>query len=288
MTAAKPDCTGQKFGMLTVLGKGNRDTYKRSSGKESYRYLWRLQCDCGVEIQLPRGYFDRKDGGRVSCGCKRKNMLVDNNRRPIDITGCVFGNLTAIALTGNKDSSCKPTWLMRCDCGGCREISLSQAGRTTRKGYRLHCNNEIHGTRLWYPPTPKPYPEDAGKILTKYLYLTKLRYKQIDSEVEDYKIDKLIRASWILAYRRRQGENISESHEERFISKHLRYSSIHVFWKRKIQEQGGLMYDNSNAKREIGVAMTNTTSHNYPEIETQGITMLPTNPTSKHLKFKRC
>ncbi|MEH2135441.1 hypothetical protein [Nostoc sp.] len=285
---SKPDCTGRRFGMLTVLGHGDRTTYQKSNNKLSYRYLWRLRCDCGKEIQVPRGAFDRKNGGQVSCGCKRKNGLVDNKRRPKDITGIRFDSLVAIALTGRKDSQGKPLWLFQCDCGRTREISLSQAGRQAKK-YRLNCRDKIHIPGAWYPPCPIPYPEDAAKILTKYLHLTELKYKQIDSEIEDYKRDKLIRAAWIVAYRRRQGEKISELHESGIISKHLRYSSIHIFWKRKMEEYGGMLYDVSNYKREIGGRMANLTSHNYPELELEGTRMLPTNNLQplKRLKFSR-
>ena len=86
-----PDCTGQRFGRLVVLGKGN----KRPRGN-TYRQLWKLQCDCGNIIEIPRAYFERNK--QVSCGCKRKLGLVGNKRRPLDITGKKFGQLTAIAV----------------------------------------------------------------------------------------------------------------------------------------------------------------------------------------------
>lgn len=269
---AKPDCTGQRFGMLLVLGKGGK-----IPDRNSYRQLWQAQCDCGTIVELPRGYFECN--GQVSCGCKRRRGLVDNNRRPKDITGKRFGNLTAIELTGKKHNS-KPTWFLRCDCGGIREMSLTQLGQ----GNKLNCGAREHLPGSWYPPAPNPYPTDAGKILKKYLPLTELKYRQIDSAVEDERRDRLIRAAWIITYRKQQGEIISELHVKRIIYKHLRYCSIDVFWKRKLETNGGFLYNASGNKKSIGNTMTDVISNDYPVIETQGIKLL----TVKRKKFLRC
>lgn len=279
----KPDCTGQRFGRLVVLGKGSRRLDKRNS----YQQLWLLECDCGNMIERRRGDFENgcpKVRGIVSCGCKRKLGLVDNNRRPKDITGHRFGNLTAVKLTGKKVCS-KPTWLLQCDCGLTRELSLGNIRSIMSSSQRLNCADSIkHPDRYYrYPFAPTPYPKEAGDLVIKYLHLTTLRYKQIDSAVEDDKRDRLLRAAWIVTYRRQQGEVISELHESGIIKKHLRYSSIKVFWQRKLEESGGLLYDTSGNKRETGGTVTDSTSNNYPVLEMQGTNMLPT----KRLKFKR-
>ncbi|MGL5922169.1 hypothetical protein [Chroococcidiopsis sp.] len=295
---AKPDCTKQRFGMLTVLGKGE---WRRTSDGRN-RQLWLLQCDCGTIIERPRGNFDRFSYQRASCGCARRLGLIDNKRRPQNISGQKFGNLTAIALTGKKDSSRKPTWRFQCDCGNLREMSLSDIRRHEREGIRINCGDPLLHLDRWlrYPPTPNPYPQDAGELLVKYLDLTKLDYKQIDTEVEDEKLNRLIRAAWIIAYRRSLGEIISQLHEERIIKKYLRYCSIIVFWKRKVEEYGGLMYDGERNKKQIGFKMTDITSNvypglesqenfvdltssNYPVIETQEINCI----SMKKLRFKR-
>lgn len=274
----KPDCTGQRFGMLLVLGKGSR-----LPRKNSYRQLWLARCDCGKVIELPRGYFEIN--GQVSCGCKRKRGLVDNNRRPLNISGKKFGTLQAVALTGKKDSHGKPTWTFRCDCGNIRKMSLSDIRRCEYQGTRINCGNRQKHAERWltYPPTPSPYPTEAGQLLIKYLPMTELKYQQIDSEVEDEKRDRLLRAAWIVTYRRQQGEEISELHESRIIRKHLRYCSIDVFWKRKLETQGGFLYNVNGNKKEIGDTMTDLTSNDYPVIETQGTNTL----SIKRLKFKR-
>ncbi len=283
---SNPDCTDQKFGLLTVLGKGGRKLRRNRNVQ-----LWKLQCDCGKIIEIERGYFDRKKG-QVSCGCKRRRGLVDNKRRPLDITGQKFGSLTAIALTNHKINS-KPAWLMQCDCGGTRELSVTLIRILQRKNIRLNCGDKSKHTEkyLHYPETPNPYPEHARELVKKYLYLTNLQdeKQKVDSAVEDEKIDRLLRACFIISYRRRWGENISELHERRIIRKHLRFCSIDVFWKRKLEFHGGLIYtDYENKKKEIGVTMTDLTSESYPVIETQGINIVPKVRTPKRLRFNRC
>jgi hypothetical protein len=284
---AKPDCTGERFGRLLVLGKGDAVLDKRNYSIQ----LWQLQCDCGKTIQLPRSSFE--DKGQISCGCARRLGLIDNKRRPTDISSQFFGSLRAIALTGNKDKYNQPTWKLQCDCGNTCELSLKKLNHKQHQNLWINCgDSKKHPERyLEYPPTPNPYPQEAGVLLAKYLPLTELNYRQIDTAVEDEKRDRLLRAAWILVYRRSQGAEISELHESRYIRKHLRYCSIDVFWKRKIEQHGGFLYTIDGSKKEIGNTMTNTTLNDYPAIETQGINMLSTNTnksSSKHLKFKRC
>lgn len=288
MVAAKPDCTGQKFGHLTVLGKGSRVKYKKHNRNETYRFLWRLQCDCGRVVELSRGDFDRRSGsGQKTCGCALAN--VNRGKKVKDITGQKFGNLKALKLTGKRDKNNKPTWSFECDCGGTRELSYSRILSMERYVIRINCGNrQKHEERyLEYPPTPKPYPHAAGKLMEKYLYLCELiNYEKIDSEVQDEKRDRLLRACWILTYRREQGETLSEIYEKRFIKKHLRYSSIDVFWKRKLQNNGGLIYTNFDDKKELGDSMTTVTYNDYPALEVRG-QILMSEKSPKKFKFKR-
>ncbi|ALF52234.1 hypothetical protein ACX27_04210 [Nostoc piscinale CENA21] len=283
---SKPDCTGQRFGRLLVLGKGDRVPDNRGS----YIQLWKLQCDCGQLIQRPRSSFEDKN--QISCGCARKLGLIDNKRRPTDIAGQRFGSLEAIALTGKKDKHNQPTWLLRCDCGNTCKFSLKYLTHKKHTCLWINCGDRSKHPEFscWYPPTPSPYPVDAGRLLEKYLRLAGLPYKIIDSRVEDERRDRLIRACWIITYRRSQGEQISEFYEKRYIKKHLKYCSIDVFWRRKLEANGGFLYTVGNKKKEIGAAMTNETSLDYPEIELEGINLLSTNNPlpPKRLKFRRC
>lgn len=277
---AKPDCTGQRFGRLTVLGKGRQ----KPDNRNSYIQLWKVRCDCGTEFETQRDSFD--SGSTMSCGCARRLGLIDNKRRCIDITGQRFGSLKAIALTGKKDKNHKPTWFLECDCGNTCAFSLSRLRHKQTTCLWINCGDRTSHPEinLWYPPTPTPYPKEAGELLIKYLHLTELDYQQIDSAVEDEKRDRLIRACWIITYRRWQGEYFSELGESRFIKKHLRYASLTVFWQRKLEQNGGLAYDIFNNKKQIGDVMTNVTSQNYPAIETQGNYSI----SGKRMKFKRC
>jgi hypothetical protein len=263
-----------------VLGEGGR-----IPDRGSFRQLWRLQCDCGKVIEKPRGDFEIS--GQKSCGCSKG----DRGRKYKDIAGLKFGTLTAIARTGKNDSYGKPTWLMQCDCGNTREMSLSDIGRHEYSNIRINCRDRTQHPERWleYPPTPNPYPQEAGNLLVKYLPLTELSYQQIDTAVEDEKRVSLLRAAWIITYRRSLGEEISELYEGRYIRKWLRYCSIDVFWQRKLEENAGFMYDVSGKLRQIGGAMTNLTSNDYPVIETSGINVvMSANPASSHLKFRRC
>lgn len=267
-----------------VLGQGSKRPQRKS-----YVQLWKLQCDCGKIIEIPRNYFECNR--QVSCGCKRKLGKVDNNRRPLDISGQKFGQLTAITLTGKRNGG-KPTWLLQCDCGGTCEMSLSRIRGYQRQKIRLNCREKTKHIDhyLEYPASPIPYPKEAGELVCKYLRLTRLNNFQY-SAVEDEKRDRLLRAAWIIVYRRQQGEGISELHEKRIISKDLRYCSIDVFWQRKLDSRGGFLLTIGEKTKKIGSTMANITSNDYPVIETSGITLLSKHnaqSSAKRLEFKRC
>lgn len=273
-----PDITGQRFGRLVVLGKGSQKPDKRGS----YIQLWRMQCDCGRVVEIQRSSVELK--GQISCGCAKRELA---GRKITDITGDRFGNLQAIRLTGNKDKYNQPTWLMQCDCGNTCESSLKRLTHKQSQCLWINCGDRTRHPEIdcSYPPTPNPYPKEAGLLLEKYLHLTELNYQKIDSAVEDEKRDRLIRACWIITYRRQQGEQLSELFEKRYIKKHLRYCSVDVFWRRKLEANGGFLYSANNQKKQIGDAMTNTTPLDYPELE---IDLRGQNVLPKRFKFKRC
>lgn len=260
----KPDCTGKRFGKLKVLGIGDRKPVKNT-----YVQLWVLECDCGKVIQIPRSTFD--GSGQISCGCFRNSIWAGNNFRSVNITGQIFGDLTAKYLTNNKNCG-KPAWLFQCVCGKTREMSVSGIRARQKDGIRINCGDRTaHSDRmLHYPPTPNPYPKEAGELLCKYLHLTELPYQQINAAVEDEMRDLLIRAAWIITYRRQQGEEISQLYEVRFFRKYLRYAAIKVFWRSKLEKNGNFLYDSYGKKREIGNSMTNETLDIYPEFIKQG------------------
>jgi hypothetical protein len=279
MPKEKPDCTGERFGQLIVLGKGSRHP-------KSNIQLWKVKCDCGVIFEIPRGYFELN--GQVSCGCKKRSGYA--TRLPFDITGQRFGKLTAIALIGKKDKNGKPVWALQCDCGNTCELSLTVLRGKERDNLRINCGDRSQHKDIGfhYPESPIPYPQDATDIVSKYLHLTNLNHQFVDSAVEDNRLENLLRAAWIIAYRRRQGENISESHEFRYVKKWLHYCSVNVFWRRKLEEHGGFLYTETGKKKQIGDVMTDSISLDYPVIETLGINYISAKPTEKKLRFRRC
>lgn len=61
------DLTGQRFGRLTVVGRG--PDYVKPSGKHEIK--WHCKCDCGNEIDVLGENLKR--GASQSCGCYRKD-----------------------------------------------------------------------------------------------------------------------------------------------------------------------------------------------------------------------
>lgn len=66
------DLTGQRFGRLRVLGQ---DGYTRVSRNA----VWVCQCDCGNTARVDSGML--RHGDTASCGCYRKEVIAERNRR---------------------------------------------------------------------------------------------------------------------------------------------------------------------------------------------------------------
>ena len=90
--------TGQRFGLLTVVGKADR---KDKSGG----YFWLCRCDCGGE-RLARATSLRK-GETKCCGCDRYKTAVHPGER--------YGMLTVLSRAENRQG--RAAFLCRCDCG---------------------------------------------------------------------------------------------------------------------------------------------------------------------------
>lgn len=56
---------GKKFGRLTVLSEGGRDKKKN--------ILWQCRCDCGADVEKPRGRII--NGDTRSCGCLKADTI---------------------------------------------------------------------------------------------------------------------------------------------------------------------------------------------------------------------
>jgi len=245
MVAAKPDCIGQIFGFLTVIGKEN---FAKGRNK------WILQCRCGKQIKLNRGDFE--SGKQKSCGCLRRSPEF-KRRKPRDITGKRFGSLTIIKLSQERIHN-RPTWEAKCDCGNYCLINNQQLS----SGWKLNCGAKIHLPGSWYPPTPSPLPQLVWETVIKYLPLVENpfafnNYGSLNSlimqdAIRDCKMDRLIRHAWILFYREIQGETMSQEYKKNYINRCLRWASIDVFWQKKLEEYGGFLYTVDGRKKQIG------------------------------------
>lgn len=107
------DLTGQKFGRLFVIGKGN---YRTSPNGEKY-LMWNCKCDCGNFKEI-RGKSLR-NGETKSCGCYSIELTKIRNFK--DKTGQVFGRLTVVERCKEYYISPKGAktikYLCRCSCG---------------------------------------------------------------------------------------------------------------------------------------------------------------------------
>ena len=105
LSMKKVDLTGNRYGILTVLGE-NPVPYVYKTGKKVRR--WDCRCDCGKELTMLQNYMIKAK----SCGCLRtqqKNMI-----------GLRFGRLTVlkiVKLPRQTRNGQKNGWLCRCDCG---------------------------------------------------------------------------------------------------------------------------------------------------------------------------
>lgn len=106
------DLTGQRFGRLTVIERGENTRHNKMT--------WLCLCECGNTKHVIAG--DLKSGRTNSCGCLRKEATA--KRLTEDLIGQRFGRLVVIGLSDTrvKDSV---TWFCKCDCGKFRDIPAS-------------------------------------------------------------------------------------------------------------------------------------------------------------------
>lgn len=116
------DLTGKKFGRLTCIKRVDRPEGAKQGT------FWEVLCDCGTTCTLPLGSFSY--GGTVSCGCYRKERAL------IDLTGKVFGRLTAISRVTPADKrKDKLYWKCSCSCGNTSVVTTS----ALNNGFTLSC-----------------------------------------------------------------------------------------------------------------------------------------------------
>ena len=103
------DLTGQKFGLLTVLYRGEN---------RGGRTCWVCRCICG-NIHVTTAH-DLKAGKVKSCGC----LAHQHAYNTVDLTGKRFGRLVVAEKTDQRNARGSVIWRCKCDCG--QEICLSE------------------------------------------------------------------------------------------------------------------------------------------------------------------
>lgn len=154
------DLTGKTFSYLKVM----RPVYVPSRG----RYLWECQCVCGKRVRKPGTKLKTK-GVTISCGCKRPYRP-----KTVDITGQVFGKLTALRPAGHDRWGVR-TWTCLCECG--REHIASGSKLRTGKIASCGCASLI----------PAENRHGMGGTLTHRVWLRMRAKKDYDPRWADYR-----------------------------------------------------------------------------------------------------
>ncbi len=113
------DLKNQTFGRLTVI----EATDKRADRK----IVWKCQCSCGNIAYVHS--VNLIHGITKSCGClarelssERFKKFMKENSKIKDITGQVFGRLTALEATEKRECS-SVVWKCKCSCGNIAYVS---------------------------------------------------------------------------------------------------------------------------------------------------------------------
>jgi hypothetical protein len=263
------DITNQRFSRLLVLRRGPNDKNGRAQ--------WICLCDCNPnkEVLIPSGAIRKKKNPQKSCGCLyRETRHLCGTKNLIDRTGERCGSLTVIKRMGTTKWG-KPVWHCSCDCGG--TVDMPTTYLTQR--YWPTCGSDVHPVGIWYPPTPDPYPEEAAKIVSKYIHTVK--WYSDKGWAEDIAINALMRSAWIVCYRSQTRNPIPD--EAAYIKKALRFSK-QKFHRQKNNERYGRPLVRMERTLKIGLKMTNPTSHEaVARAETQPEGLL----LQKKFSFKR-
>lgn len=100
---------GVQDSRITVI---ERDLARKGNG-----VYWICKCDCGNIFSAHGAKL--RNGWTRSCGCLQKEIT--SNRTRADLTGQVFGYLTAIECLGKKNHNV--AWLCKCKCGNTKIVS---------------------------------------------------------------------------------------------------------------------------------------------------------------------
>ncbi len=171
------DLGGQSFGELTVLQRS--ETYHKNGG-----VWWLCKCRCGNTVEYPGTLL--VTGRRTSCGCKTVKHYHSS-----DITGKVFGRLTALYPTDERDSRGSIVWHCRCSCGNEIDVTYNSLVYTNQRscGCMKHEHDQKLGSYLVHIDgtsldaiSSKKIPSDnttgyKGVYLIKGKYVAKIVFK---------------------------------------------------------------------------------------------------------------
>lgn len=117
------DLTNNKIGRWTVLRRAE------SRNKKTY---WVCECECGTIKEVPTKVLKTKESR--SCGCLKeeinKNKIPPNAK---DLTGHIFGKLTVVKQTNNKNKN--RCWICSCECGNVTTV----VSRDLLSGHTASC-----------------------------------------------------------------------------------------------------------------------------------------------------
>lgn len=102
------DLTGQRFGRLTVIKRGE-NWYRKNGVPE---VCWLCQCDCGNVKNIRTANL--KSGNTLSCGCYSSECV--SKRCLKDLTNQKFGKLTVLERDKSKIVD-NTIWKCQCECG---------------------------------------------------------------------------------------------------------------------------------------------------------------------------
>lgn len=128
------DLTGQRFGRLVA----KYPTDKRLCSS----VVWHCECDCGKSCDVAT--VNLRNGSTKSCGCLHREAAkkqIGKNRNPKfkDISGQVFGELTALypVLDAKRGKRMSMVWHCKCSCG--KEVDASC--QCLVRGYTVSCGH---------------------------------------------------------------------------------------------------------------------------------------------------
>lgn len=129
------DCTGEKYGRLTITsfdGERYKQDLTRYKSKEITTVVtyWFCECDCGNKPDYSFSIRNLKSGHTTSCGCY--NLECIKERKDENLIGLKFNHLTVISRNEerekeefNKFGRWQKYWNCKCDCGSDKIVVVS-------------------------------------------------------------------------------------------------------------------------------------------------------------------